>query len=77
MGGATNKLAVDDHGEPYVQDYVVVDGQAKEKAYQPVLVVRLEGADVEPVLPSVLIKHEHTYIHTCMQSSWYNDGQRC
>ena len=42
MGGATDELAVDDHGEPDVQDDVIIDGQAEENANQSVLVVRLK-----------------------------------
>ena len=63
MGGATNELAVDDHGESYVQDDVVVDGQAEENTDQPILVVRLKGANVEPVLMCGLIKLKHTYMY--------------
>ncbi len=57
---AANQLAVDNHGEAYVQDDVVVYGQAQEQAYQPILVLRLVGHGVEPVLLGLLIKQEHS-----------------
>ena len=33
VGGASNKLPVDDHGKANVQNDVIVDGQSEEDAY--------------------------------------------
>ena len=60
-GAAPDELAVDDHGKVDVKDDVVIDGQAKEKADELVLLFALKGERVEPVETAVIVIEEHAW----------------